>query len=136
MQRGSIELKAKMRFPDSHISPSMAAPMPERPESHFVEHTGSVIKPSEPEHAELIQLHYVLESGLLKMEQRVDRSFQAIMSSMSILESEKAIAQGVAITRLTELAFFFIPLSFAATFFSMQIKVTSHCCYVLLRTNS
>lgn len=72
----------------------------------------------------LLQLYQILVGGLHKIEQRVDRSFQAIMSSMSILESEKAIVQGVAITRLTELAFFFIPLSFAATFFSMQIKVS------------
>jgi Mg2+ and Co2+ transporter CorA len=75
------------------------------------------------EEQKLLQLYQILVDGLHKIEQRVDRSFQAIMSSMSILESEKAIAQGAAITRLTELAFFFIPLSFAATFFSMQIQV-------------
>jgi Mg2+ and Co2+ transporter CorA len=76
------------------------------------------------EEKSLLKLYHILLTGLHKIEQRVDRSFQAIMSSMSILESERAIVQGAAITRLTELAFFFIPLSFAATFFSMQIQVS------------
>ncbi|KAF2733252.1 hypothetical protein EJ04DRAFT_276216 [Polyplosphaeria fusca] len=70
-----------------------------------------------------LRLYQILMDGLRIIETRLDRSFQAIMSSMSIIESERAITQGVAITRLTELAFFFIPLSFAATFFSMQVHV-------------
>ncbi|KAF2113234.1 hypothetical protein BDV96DRAFT_601421 [Lophiotrema nucula] len=70
----------------------------------------------------LAQVYRALAEGIQKIEQRVDRSFQAIMSSMSILESERAISQGTAVTRLTELAFVFIPLSFAATFFSMQVQ--------------
>jgi hypothetical protein len=76
------------------------------------------------EEKSLLKLYHILLTGLHKIDKRVDRSFQAIMSSMSILESERAIVQGAAITRLTELAFFFIPLSFAATFFSMQIQVS------------
>lgn len=72
----------------------------------------------------ILYRYQILSDGVIKVEQRVDRSFQAIMSSMSILESERAITQGVAIARLTELAFIFIPLSFAAAFFSMQVKVS------------
>lgn len=68
-------------------------------------------------------LFEILLAGIQKIEMRVTHSFQALMSSMAIIESEKAIVQGVAITRLTELAFFFIPLSFAAGFFSMQVEV-------------
>ncbi|ORY12844.1 hypothetical protein BCR34DRAFT_285402 [Clohesyomyces aquaticus] len=70
----------------------------------------------------ILYRYQILGDGVRKIEQRVDRSFQAIMSSMSIIESERAITQGVAIARLTELAFIFIPLSFAAAFFSMQVK--------------
>ncbi|KAF2837332.1 hypothetical protein M501DRAFT_995934 [Patellaria atrata CBS 101060] len=71
---------------------------------------------------QIAKLYSTLKENLEKIESRVDRSFQALMSSMSIIESEKAIGQGVNIGRLTELAFFFIPLNFACTFFSMQIK--------------
>jgi Mg2+ and Co2+ transporter CorA len=74
---------------------------------------------------DIIAMFDILILGLEKVETRVTSSFQAMMSSMSIIESEKAILQGAAITRLTELAFFFIPLSFTAAFFSMQVKVCS-----------
>ncbi|KAF1963570.1 hypothetical protein CC80DRAFT_9077 [Byssothecium circinans] len=40
---------------------------------------------------------------------------------MSLLESRRGIAQAEGVTRLTELAFIFIPLSFVASTFSMQI---------------
>ncbi|KAK6350260.1 hypothetical protein TWF696_006495 [Orbilia brochopaga] len=53
---------------------------------------------------------------------RSNQTFQALMSSMSILESQKAIAEASSVGKLTELAFVFIPVSFAATFFSMQIE--------------
>lgn len=72
---------------------------------------------------ETLALYEALHVGLVKVESRVNLSFQVLMSSMSIIESEKAIVQGAAITKLTELAFFFIPLSFAAAFFSMQVQV-------------
>jgi Mg2+ and Co2+ transporter CorA len=67
-----------------------------------------------------------LTDSLKTIEERVDRSFHALMASMSIAESERAIVQGTAVARLTELAFIFIPLNFACSFFSMQITVSSH----------
>jgi hypothetical protein len=73
---------------------------------------------------EYLNLSYeILEAAIKVIEIRVDKTFQALMSSMSILESQKAITQGSAVARLTELAFIFIPLNFACTFFSMQIQV-------------
>ncbi|KAK6533730.1 hypothetical protein TWF694_002661 [Orbilia ellipsospora] len=54
--------------------------------------------------------------------ERADRTFQIIMSSMSILESQEAISEASSVGKLTELAFIFIPISFAATFYSMQIE--------------
>ncbi|KAK6527686.1 hypothetical protein TWF694_004667 [Orbilia ellipsospora] len=53
--------------------------------------------------------------------ERSDRAFQAIMSSMSIIESQHAIAEASSVGKLTELAFLFIPITFAATFYSMDI---------------
>jgi hypothetical protein len=54
---------------------------------------------------------------------RVESTFQALMSTMSIIESKNAIAQAQSISKLTELAFVFIPLSFASSFFGMQVEV-------------
>ncbi|KAK6533349.1 hypothetical protein TWF694_002299 [Orbilia ellipsospora] len=54
--------------------------------------------------------------------ERTDRAFQGLMSFMSIIESQGAIAEASSVGKLTELAFVFIPVSFAATFYSMQIE--------------
>jgi hypothetical protein len=55
---------------------------------------------------------------------RSDSTFQALMSSMAIVESQKAIAQAEEISKLTSLAFFFIPLTLVATIFSMDVVVS------------
>jgi hypothetical protein len=74
--------------------------------------------------------YQILTNGIEQVETRLERSFHALMASMSIIESQKAIVQGSAVARLTELAFIFIPLNFACTFFSMQITVCrSSCCF-------
>ncbi|KAF3942228.1 hypothetical protein ABW19_dt0200952 [Dactylella cylindrospora] len=53
--------------------------------------------------------------------ERTNSTFQAVISSMSIIESQQAIYEASSVGKLTELAFIFIPMSFAAAFYSMQI---------------
>ncbi|KAH0538038.1 hypothetical protein FGG08_005350 [Glutinoglossum americanum] len=55
------------------------------------------------------------------MKTRIDSTFMAIMSTMGIVESQKAIAQAETISKLTNLAFFFIPLTLTAGVFGMNI---------------
>lgn len=54
------------------------------------------------------------------------RRFNAVSSSltsnMALLDSRRSIAEAQSVTKLTELAFFYIPLTFAATLFGMQIE--------------
>jgi CorA-like Mg2+ transporter protein len=45
-----------------------------------------------------------------------------LTSNMSLLESKRSIAEAKSITKLTELAFLFIPLTFSATLFGMQVE--------------
>ncbi|KAL3441392.1 hypothetical protein BJX65DRAFT_313833 [Aspergillus insuetus] len=45
-----------------------------------------------------------------------------ITGALQIMESQRAITEAESVTRLTELAFFFIPLFFAAAVFSMQVR--------------
>ncbi|KAK0511441.1 hypothetical protein JMJ35_006014 [Cladonia borealis] len=52
---------------------------------------------------------------------RLTSTFQAVMSTMSIVESQKAIALAETVSKLTSLAFFFIPLSFIASLFGMNL---------------
>ena len=126
------EVKSKLQSPANDPSRVADPPISGSDDKGSLGYRLKTNSSSIDEEQHLLQLYQILLGGLHKIEQRVDRSFQAIMSSMSILESERAITQGAAITRLTELAFFFIPLSFAATFFSMQIRVSPIIMSVLL----
>lgn len=47
---------------------------------------------------------------------------QSLRAEMSLLESKRGIEEAESVSRLTELAFIFIPITFAAGLFSMQIK--------------
>ena len=69
---------------------------------------------------DLGDLRIELEDAL----KRLNSTFQAVMSTMSILESQKAILEAETVTKLTSLAFFFIPLSFVATVFGMNVVVS------------
>ncbi|OCL08993.1 hypothetical protein AOQ84DRAFT_30365 [Glonium stellatum] len=61
--------------------------------------------------------------------QRIDKSliqlegFQnSLRAEVSVLESKRGINEAESVSKLTELAFFFIPITFVASTFSMQIK--------------
>lgn len=49
-------------------------------------------------------------------------SYATMRAEMSILDSRRSIAAAESVGKLTELAFIFIPITFAASTFSMQIK--------------
>jgi Mg2+ and Co2+ transporter CorA len=62
---------------------------------------------------------------ILILGQRTKSSYTSLMANMSIVESKRGIAEAESVTKLTELAFFFIPLTFSASIFSMQVKELS-----------
>lgn len=51
----------------------------------------------------------------------IDRSSDSLRAEMQIVDSRRSIAEAESISKLTELAFVFIPLSFVASLFSMQV---------------
>lgn len=51
-----------------------------------------------------------------------DRGMNVLMNTAMIVESKKAIEQAEGVAKLTRLAFFFVPLSFAASFFGMNFQ--------------
>ncbi|KAK0100256.1 hypothetical protein ONS96_007539 [Cadophora gregata f. sp. sojae] len=53
---------------------------------------------------------------------RLQSVSSSLTSNMALLDSRRSIAEAKSITRLTELAFLFIPLTFAATIFGMEIE--------------
>lgn len=57
-----------------------------------------------------------------QMLHRLSQASMSLTSNMALLDSRRSIAEAQAVTKLTELAFFFIPLTFAASLFGMQIE--------------
>ncbi|KAF3387324.1 hypothetical protein F1880_001417 [Penicillium rolfsii] len=53
---------------------------------------------------------------------RLRKTSTSLTSNMALLDSRRSIDEARAVTRLTELAFIFIPLSFATSFFGMQVE--------------
>lgn len=51
----------------------------------------------------------------------IDKYTRSLLSEMQVLHSQRSIEETGSVTKLTELAFVFIPLSFVASLFSMQV---------------
>jgi Mg2+ and Co2+ transporter CorA len=51
-----------------------------------------------------------------------DRGMNIVMNNNMLLESQRAMEQAAGVAKLTRLAFFYIPLSFTASFFGMNFK--------------
>ncbi|KAF2728885.1 hypothetical protein EJ04DRAFT_556461 [Polyplosphaeria fusca] len=73
-----------------------------------------------PENIQLLQQGVRQDSQ--KIIEKIALCQAGLRADMSLLESRRGIAEAESVTRLTELAFIFIPLSFVASLFSMQIK--------------
>ncbi|KAK4116093.1 hypothetical protein N656DRAFT_223561 [Canariomyces notabilis] len=63
-----------------------------------------------------------LETDVEWISRRTQTTFQSAMSSIAIVESARAIKEAESVAKLTQLAFFFIPLSLVAGAFGMNIK--------------
>ncbi|OQE92963.1 hypothetical protein PENNAL_c0006G04196 [Penicillium nalgiovense] len=53
---------------------------------------------------------------------RLQRTSTSLTSNMGLLDSRRSIDEAHAVARLTELAFIFVPMSFAASVFGMQVE--------------
>lgn len=51
-----------------------------------------------------------------------EKSYQALRADLAVLENKRGIAEAESVGKLTELAFIFIPLTFVAALFSMNVE--------------
>lgn len=72
--------------------------------------------------SEIIQSVSDLFDQISQMLARLRRASSSLTSNMGLLDSRRSIDEAHAVTRLTELAFIFIPLSFSTSVFGMQIE--------------
>ncbi|KAL9118148.1 MAG: hypothetical protein Q9187_005311 [Circinaria calcarea] len=83
----------------------------------------SSVQPNKPTGS--VPLNILLQDSLKhlsELQQRTSKSYKSLMANMSIINSKRGIAEAESVTKLTELAFFFIPLTFSASIFSMQVR--------------
>jgi len=69
------------------------------------------------------RLRELREEGEI-VRQRLDGTYHALMSTMGIMENDRAIAETEIVSKLTNLAFFFIPLTLVASLFGMNLVVS------------
>ncbi|KAJ6095281.1 Mg2+ transporter protein CorA-like/Zinc transport protein ZntB, partial [Penicillium sp. IBT 16267x] len=69
-----------------------------------------------------IEKYQQLPHDIDLMIERLRATSASLTSNMGLLESRRSIDEAHAVTRLTELAFIFIPLSFSTSVFGMQIE--------------
>lgn len=81
--------------------------------------TGTV---AEQEHTVTETLLAQLDQRIFSLRRRTESSDRSLLTTMSLVESKRGIAEAESVTKLTELAFLFIPLTFSASIFSMQVK--------------
>ena len=68
-------------------------------------------------------IEYLLSNAISEIEahkQRITQVYSSLTSKTQISDSHRSIAEAETVTRLTELAFLFIPLSFTTSIFGMQ----------------
>ena len=63
-----------------------------------------------------------LRADISAMTDRCHKAQESLRAEMSLLESKRGIQEAESVARLTELAFLFIPMTFAASLFSMQVR--------------
>ncbi|ORX97560.1 hypothetical protein BCR34DRAFT_593459 [Clohesyomyces aquaticus] len=71
---------------------------------------------------EIHRLVVEVETSGEKLMEKIRQCSSNLRADMSLLESRRGIAEAESVTRLTELAFIFIPLSFVSSLFSMQVN--------------
>jgi hypothetical protein len=81
-------------------------------------HSTSIQRPELPSERLARETSQTLRSCL----DLVERSSTALLTEMQIVDSRRSIAEAESVSKLTELAFVFIPLSFVASLFSMQVR--------------
>jgi len=70
---------------------------------------------------EVIRILGVVSQDIANAERKLGNAYTDLRADMQFAESRRSITETKTVTRLTELAFVFVPLSFCASLFSMSI---------------
>lgn len=76
--------------------------------------------------AEIHQAFQDVKTNIDAVIRHFESTFNALMATMNIIESDKAIKEAEYASNLTQLAFFFIPLSLVAGVCGMNLAVSTY----------
>lgn len=96
--------------------PSMAVTYFDK-HTYFIHHAAFRWKSATP-----IESHQRVLDAAVQLDGLLMETFQLLMSSISVRDSQQSIEQSQRATRLTQLAFIYIPLSFVTGIFGMNIQ--------------
>ncbi|KAK4557012.1 hypothetical protein LTR86_005993 [Recurvomyces mirabilis] len=80
------------------------------------------IRPNHISFPEALPLLNELDARVASFMRRMASTYNSLRADMALLDSRKSIAEAQTVTKLTELAFAFVPLTFACSLFSMQVQ--------------
>jgi hypothetical protein len=80
------------------------------------------IEPTHAAFSEVADMLNDIDNRIAEVLSRVRNVYAVLRSEMALLDSSRSIAEARTVAKLTELAFAFIPLTFACSIFSMQIR--------------
>jgi hypothetical protein len=124
---GILEDISKLSLNDGHLQTHIKV---WREKIHFIESTTPILKKNFRVFAESYTERGVkLPAPVVDVEEsanlvmtRLRQLNKNLRADMSIIESRRGIEEAESVTRLTELAFIFIPLTFVSSLFSMQVE--------------
>ena len=88
---------------------------------HHNEPAPSKVRPPKLDTDPILYLLSDATKAIEAHKQRITQVYSSLTSKTQISDSHRSIAEAETVTRLTELAFLFIPLSFATSIFGMQL---------------
>ena len=91
--------------------------------NEFARSSNSKLTPQEVDHIspDSTSLSDV-EGRIAKIQELATKTHKSLIANVAIMESKRAIASSENIAKITELSFVFIPLTFSASVFSMQVR--------------
>lgn len=116
--------RAQLELPDLKLSTSQFVSFLQSLDPLNSDHSGENSHEA-PDSTEPQTLSQQLEEFCLEIDGmmlRLQAASSSLTSNMALLDSRRSISEAQAVTKLTELAFFFIPLGFAASLFGMQVE--------------
>lgn len=88
----------------------------------FLQAHASMLRTTKSDLVQISTLTGGCHRDIVRLQARRADTSRSVAAYLSLLESKRSLGETESVTKLTEIAFFFLPLTFSASIFSMQVK--------------